>query len=120
MLKFQREPELRFEESYNDLVTVLEGQELGELNRLFFKHFRQQKGAEFMDAFLASVLGAYSELYGDNIVAEEELQELVKADARKLNLFYRGMYRIMCEALYPDKDWDELLAEEPPPLEIVN
>lgn len=110
----QKSPHLRFEFTYSGTITVLEGEELARLNSRFFWHYRRQlkRHSEPMTAFLVSVVLAYQGLYGKDIVDQAELRDLTTADSRKMDLFYRGMYLILCETLYPDEDWEKLLYEK--------
>ena len=107
----QKSPNLRFEFCYGDTVTVLEGAELGRLNSRFIWHFRRElkRDSDTMSAFLISVVHTYDGLYGNDIVSENELRDLSTADARKMDLFYRGMYLLLCKTLYPENDWEALL-----------
>lgn len=96
-------PELRFQFRHNGKLTVLEGAELGLLIKRFFQQIRRvaKKEKEFMPAFVAAILGSYWQTYGADVVSEDDLKMLVSADARKLDLFYRGMLLVFYEAQSP-------------------
>ena len=97
-----RKPELRFERKYKNRLTVLEGAELSCLMDKFFQRFRRiKKSDSFEKELLLSVCHAYFGLYGRDVVSDEALKSLSTADARKMDLFYKGMLAIITETLYP-------------------
>jgi len=106
-------PELRFEYKHGKTLTVLEGEEL---QRLISKYFatlkRQRRGTDWFDALLVSALAAFKCVYGRAIVSADDLDDLSTADARKMDLFYRGMYIMAAKHFYPEEDWESVLHPE--------
>jgi len=115
-------PRLRFEYDYSGKTTVLDGAELDILIRQFILHNSQElkKHANVMDSFLLSICFAYQSLYGRDVVVQGELRDLFTPDARKLDLFYKGMFILLCQALYPDEDWEKKLRKKVTFLEVLN
>ena len=78
------------------------------------------KYPEKMTAFTISIVKAFQGLYGKYVVTQVQLRDLSTADARKMDLFYKGHYLLLCEALYPDEDWEALLHKQKSFVEFLN
>lgn len=117
-----KEPYLRFEAKQNGVLTVLEGEELERLIKRFYWHHSREikKHKEPMNAFLLSLARAYQVLYSKDVVRQDDLRDLSTPDARKIDLFYKGMYLLLCEALYPDEDWEKKWLGKGSFMEFVN
>lgn len=96
-------PEIRFQRKYKDRWTVLEGSELGALLKHFFHHMRHRtkKGDDVEKAMILSIAHAFHSLYGRDIVTEDELKHLSTPDARKMDLFFRGITQLLAKASTP-------------------
>jgi len=103
-------PYLRFEYEYDGVITVLEGRELDRLLDNFFRNYDEQRENESnrQKAFTAATLLAYQDLYGEDVICEDDLKKLSTADARKADLFYKGMLLMLYEITYPDEDWEKI------------
>jgi hypothetical protein len=87
-----REKPLRFRRRYGKHLTILEGGGLGTLLNNFRKEIHVQKDMlDDEDAFIAAIAKSYYKMYGRDIVTEDELKKCSTPDARKMDLFYRGM-----------------------------
>ena len=96
-MKIQTKPVLRFEHSYRGKVTVLEGAELGRLIEAFIKLMnRRTSKMEPMEKVVRASLAAYEKVHGGQL-EDEELRSLKSADARKVDLFFRGVCRVLSE-----------------------
>jgi len=112
-MRLIRHPQIRFEHSYSGVFTVLEGAELSDLFENFFRHIKskRKKTHDFWERMFLSVCRSYESVHGTGVLSE--VLELLKdkqnpirdADARKFDLFYRGMLRSLLEVGYPDRDW---------------
>lgn len=112
-------PHYRMQFIYGDTVTVLEGREL-ELLQAAFKKFHtlhigdlpaNPENDRLMSVLLLSVVKAYQDLYGKDVVCQEDLRRLSTPDARKLDLFYKGQMVALATALYPNDNWERIWFE---------
>ncbi len=124
MIKITYTPEIRFEKTHPNHITVLEGSELNLLLKHCMKYFKKyhKKGKKFNEIMILSSTKAYDTIYGNvaNLLDELENSSLITGDARKLDLLYQGFYSIVGKALYPDINWDEELNKKESPIEILN
>lgn len=109
----------RFELKYGKYFTVLEGTELDALFDAYsiytirLTENAQEHGISTeepnwpMTVSMLSSINAYLTVYPDS-VSMEELGNLSTPDARKMDLFYRGMAICMRYAFYPDENWNDL------------
>jgi hypothetical protein len=102
-------PQIRFEHRYSGRLTVLEGAELSELLESFFKQFEKEpkKTKDFSERLFEAVLQSYVSVHGKEVTYQAACMLKKKsnpyrdADARKLDLFYRGMLQLMKDVFYP-------------------
>jgi hypothetical protein len=112
-------PFVRFELRYGRYLTIIEGKEMELLDHEFrrsteyilanlkkFGLIADDPELPFVVSMLASIQ-AYHDLYG-MLPTEKEMKKLSTPDARKLDLFYRGMLIQLRLALYPEEDWTKL------------
>jgi hypothetical protein len=104
---------LRFERKYNELLTVLEGEELSQLLENFFKRYRSllsEKDQTPESAISLAVCLAYQDLYDKDFVSQKELEELSDPDAKKMDLLYGGVVEIF-EMAASGKESKELMPD---------
>ena len=87
---------LRFERSYNDIYTILEGEELQNLFTLYLRVYDSQtiEDKKSGKALVYSVVNSYLFMYPGCVVTEEDLAELNTGDSRKMDLFFRGILEL--------------------------
>ena len=79
-----------------------------------------------LDATCIVIILAYQAVWGKDVVYLEDLENLSSPDARKLDLFYKGMMIYQVEALQshgvvePDIDPEELFGQKESILESLN
>ena len=126
-MRFIKSPELRLEDCRAGMATVLEGAELACLLQFFVEGFKGQIGEtdDFWETFLLSILRSYERLY-EKVVVSQALDALehpsrtaASADARKLDLFFRGMLWMMAEVRYPEEKWESVFGNSTSILDII-
>ena len=112
-------PHYRIQFTYGDTVTVLEGRELELLHETFERIHEDalrklpdnRDNDRVMSELLLSIVRAYQDLYGWEVVTQEDLRRLSTPDARKLDLFYKGQMIALATALYPNDNWERIWFE---------
>ena len=109
-MRIIRHPQIRFEHSYSGVLTVLEGAELSELLESFFAHFRKHREIhDFWQRIYLAVFRAYESVHGSGVMYEamhrlgEKRNPHKDADARKADLFYKGILWSILEIAHPAK-----------------
>jgi len=113
---------LRFQREYGDTLTVLEGEELQCLLNLYFQSYdaHSDKDKKTGKAFVSAVIQAYQKLYYETIVTEGDLQYLSTADARKMDLLYRGLLALIGRITGSEKDFEKQLSPVSTFMSILN
>jgi len=115
-MKITEKPEWRFEHTYNGQLTVLEG---AELSRLFLEFIKasEELSEPYPDPnerFVLAVFLAFKNANWLEPFTAEELTNLTTANARKVDLFLRGMVHIAKEGQKSKKQDSESTPKKTP------